>query len=144
MKANEYKKDLIKAIDKEIKSLPELDGNGVLWWNTFKKFVKDFEPQVKQEPINFEALLDLINKTFSREFRVISGAVKSKYRARLRDGYTKEDIFRAIQNCKNAEFHTNNDYRYCTPTFFSQETTLEKWGSRKVKDENVDDHSPVN
>lgn len=143
MNSREYQKGLLKEIDKKIDSLNELDHQGVLWWNEFKKFVKQYQPEIK-EPMNFPALIQLLNTTFNREFRIVPDAVKKKYRARLREGYTKEDIFNAIKNCKSSEFHTNNDYQYCTPTYFSQQQTLEKWGAKKKEDDVADDTKAVN
>lgn len=147
MKSEEYKKQLLQAIQEKSDSLDMFDATGhIKWGSDFKEFVENFKPVEKIEPIDFEGLLELINKTFERDFRVVSSNVKSKYRARLRDGYTKEDIFRAIMVCKEHDFHVESDFQYCTPTFFSQEKTLEKYGTRKDrKDEDkVSDNTPVN
>lgn len=149
MTAEEYQKQLLKAIKTKYNECPTLDVEGHLWWAEFEKFVKGFEAKEKKpqkDPIDFEGLLELINKTFGREFRVISSNIKAKYRARMKDGYTKEDIFRAIMVCKEHDFHVESDFQYCTPTFFSQEKTLEKYGARKDRknEEQVNDNSPVN
>jgi len=134
-------KDLLKAIDKKIGTLERrID---MEYWGQFKQFVEDHQDQ-GIDKIDFSSLLSHINATFNREFRVISPAVKSKYRARLREGYTKSDILRAIANCKQSEFHTGNNYQYCTPTFFSQGSTLEKWGAKKKEEEQTSNQSPVN
>jgi len=82
------------------------------------------------ESIDFDGLLKFINKTFSRQFKVINESTRKKYKARFKDGYTKEDVFNAIRNCKEAKFHKENNFQYCTPKYFSQEDTLEKWGSK--------------
>ena len=144
MNANEYKKLLLKRIEAEQDKISELDHTGNLWWSTFRKFVNDFEP-VTKDPIDFDGLVGLINKTFDRQFRKMTSSVKSKYRARIKDGYTKEDIFRAIMAVKENQWHIDSDFDYCTPTFFSQEKTLEKYGVKKGSNsKSINDNSPVN
>lgn len=134
----------MKEIKKELEKCSELDGQGILWWGKFKDFVTSFDPEPK-DPIDFDALITLINRTFDREFRKVSPQVKSKYRARLRDGYTKEDIMRAIMAVKDNPYHIETDYLYATPTFFSQEKTLEKYGVKKSgNSDNVNTNQPVN
>ena len=88
--------------------------------------------------IDFDGLLDYINKKLNRQFRTINKDLKSKYKARLRDGYTKEDIIQAINNASNDTFHKQKNYQYLTPEFFSRATTLDKFSTvTEVKEENL-------
>jgi uncharacterized phage protein (TIGR02220 family) len=82
--------------------------------------------------IDYQALLDFVNKTFGRNFQVVSDKVKRSYKARLKDGYKKEDIFQAIKNCKDNSYHKENNYQYCTPEFFSRAETLDKYAHRTI------------
>jgi uncharacterized phage protein (TIGR02220 family) len=82
--------------------------------------------------INYQALLDFVNETFGRKFKVITDKVKKSYKARLKEGYRKEDIFEAIKNCKNVKYHIENNYQYCTPEFFSRSETLDKYADRTI------------
>lgn len=82
--------------------------------------------------INYQALLDFVNETFGRKFKVITEKVKKSYKARLKEGYKKEDIFEAIKNCKNVKYHIENNYQYCTPEFFSRSETLDKYADRTI------------
>lgn len=82
--------------------------------------------------IDYQALLDFVNKTFGRNFQVVSDKVKRSYKARLKDGYKKEDIFQAIKNCKDNSYHKENNYQYCTPEFFSRAETLDKYANRTI------------
>ena len=82
--------------------------------------------------INYQALLDFVNETFGRKFKVITEKVKKSYKARLKEGYRKEDIFEAIKNCKNVKYHIENNYQYCTPEFFSRSETLDKYADRTI------------
>lgn len=78
--------------------------------------------------IDFKNLLKFINKKTGRQFRVISNAVKSSYKARLKDGYTKEDITNAIKNAVLDEYHKDTNFKYLTPEFFSRSNTIDKHG----------------
>lgn len=61
---------------------------------------------------------------------------KSKYRcnsklqgqlmARLKDGYTSEEIFKAINNALKSTYHKENP-TYLTPTFITRADMLDKW-----------------
>lgn len=82
--------------------------------------------------IDYQALLDFVNKTFGRNFQVINDKIKRSYKARLKDGYKKEDIIQAIKNCKENAYHKENNYQYCTPEFFSRSETLDKYANRTI------------
>ena len=78
--------------------------------------------------IDFKKLLDFINEKTERSFRTINKSVKAKFKARLKDGYTKEDIFNAIRNAVEVQYHIDNKNQYLTPEFFSRAETLDKYG----------------
>ena len=85
--------------------------------------------------IDYQALLDFVNKSFGRNFKVVSDKIQRSYKARLKDGYKKEDIINAINNCKENPYHKENNYQYCTPEFFSRAETLDKYADRTIKTE---------
>jgi uncharacterized phage protein (TIGR02220 family) len=82
--------------------------------------------------IDYQALLEFVNKSFGRSFKVIGDKVQRSYKARLKDGYKKEDIINAIKNCKENLYHKENNYQYCTPEFFSRAETLDKYADRTI------------
>ncbi len=82
--------------------------------------------------IDYQALLDFVNKTFGRSFKVITDKVKRAYKKLLKDGYKKEDIINAIKNCKENQYHKDNNYQYCTPEFFSRAETIDKYADRTI------------
>jgi uncharacterized phage protein (TIGR02220 family) len=94
--------------------------------------IKDKEEDKEEDNINYQALLDLLGVSFNRKFKVINSKAKRSYQARLRDGYTFEDITKAIINCKENQFHKDNNYNYCTPEFFSRAETLDKYSNRTI------------
>ena len=85
--------------------------------------------------IDYQALLDFVNKSFGRNFKVVGDKIQRSYKARLKDGYKKEDIINAIKNCKENPYHKENNYQYCTPEFFSRAETLDKYADRTIKTE---------
>ena len=82
--------------------------------------------------IDFQSLLDVLQVTFKRKFRVMNDKVKRSYKARIKEGYTIDDIHNAIKNCKENQFHKDNNYNYCTPEFFSRAETLDKYADRTI------------
>jgi hypothetical protein len=89
--------------------------------------VEEEEKEEVKEEINYQALLDFVNKTFGRKFQVISDKVKTKYKSLLKQGYKKEQITNAIKNCKSNKYHIENNYQYCTLEFFSRAETIDKY-----------------
>ena len=83
--------------------------------------------------INWDGLLDFFNKTFSKNARVFETSIKNKYKARLRSGYTKEDIVNAMLTVSKNKHHLENNYQYCTLEFFSRSSTLEKYANKSEK-----------
>jgi len=79
--------------------------------------------------IDYQALLETLNREFSRDFKLINKKVRSSYEARLKEGYTKDQIMDAINNCKMNDYHKELNYQYCTPEFFSRAETLDKYSN---------------
>jgi len=84
--------------------------------------------------IDFDGLLSYINNAFGRKFTVVSNAVKVKYKSLLKQGYKKDQIISAINNCKNDSFHKDKNYQYCTIEYFSRSATIDKYGDVSTKD----------
>lgn len=95
------------------------------------------------ESIDFEKLLSFINFTFGRKFKVLNNKVKKSFHARIKEGYTKDQITDAINNIKNNSYHIDNNYQYCTPEFFSRSETLDKYSNVTKQDKIVYAFHPV-
>jgi hypothetical protein len=85
--------------------------------------------------IDYQALLDFVNTTFGRSFKVVTDKVKRAYNKLLKDGYKKEDILNAMKNCKENPYHKENNYQYCTLEFFSRAETIDKYADRTIVSE---------
>jgi hypothetical protein len=82
-----------------------------------------------KEYIDFQALLEVINISFSRKFEMINVPTQKKFYKLLKDGYKKQNILFAIKNCVNDSFHKENNYKYCTPDYFARPKTIDMYGN---------------
>ena len=89
--------------------------------------------------INFDKLLSFLNSKTGRNFKIINETTKKKYYARLKEGYTKEDILNAISNAIQSDYHKENGFKYLTPEFFSRADKLNMYSSinNKPNENNV-------
>ena len=60
---------------------------------------------------------------------VIAEATRKKYRARLKEGYTKKDIVLAMKNAKKDDFHkqTVPPLKHLTLEFFSRPDKIDRF-----------------
>tara|TARA_R110000868_G_scaffold106830_3_gene292670 strand:- start:1820 stop:2452 length:633 start_codon:yes stop_codon:yes gene_type:complete len=84
--------------------------------------VKDKVIDINKE-IDFVIFLDWFNKTTNRNFKSIPEATKKSFKARIKEGYTKDDICKAVINCSKDKFHIENP-KYLTPEFISRADKL--------------------
>lgn len=132
-------KGFLKQVDKSGNTL-----NDVLTkcieksWGGFE--AEWFEKEKRTEDkIDFEKLKDFISQKTGRNFPVIHKEVKEKYLARLKEGYTKQDILDAVSNAVKSDFHKEENFKFLTPEFFSRSETLDKYSNvnNKPKENNV-------
>ena len=88
--------------------------------------------------INWDSLLTQFNNLTKREFKIINDATKKQILTRLKEGYTKEDLWNAIQNCYNDDFHKENNHKYLTLEFISRAKMMEKYSVDVVKSKKLD------
>jgi len=89
----------------------------------------------KGEMIDFDILLETLNKIFGKEFRVVNKTVREKYKALLKQGYTKANIHTAMLNCKNDEFHKKNNWKYCNIAYFARPNTIDLHGTQIIPEQ---------
>jgi len=83
--------------------------------------------------IDWDRLIAYFNKVFKKSARIISDDAKKKFRQRLKDGYTKDDIQKVIDNCSNDNHHKDNDYKYVTFDFLSRPEIFERYAAMEHK-----------
>lgn len=82
---------------------------------------------IGEEKIDFKKLLIAINKITGKNFKVINDNTKRKYNARIKEGYTKQDILNAINNAVKDSFHIESGFKWLTPEYFSRSATIDKF-----------------
>jgi hypothetical protein len=101
-----------------------------------KEEVKDIiQPKVV---IDWDALLVQFNQLTKRNHKLIPDKAKKQLLARLKDGYTKQDIWNAIQNCYDDDFHKENNHKYLTLEFISRPNKMERYSVDVVKSKKID------
>ena len=94
--------------------------------------VKEKEKEKVEYTIDFDLLLKFINKTLNKNFKTINNKVKKSYKARLKDGYTKEDITNAVKNSIKDNYHKETNFKYLTPEYFSRPKTLDLFSQKNT------------
>lgn len=132
------------SINKTYKHLNNKQINSIL--SFFDKLPKDqidiYISNLKiidTDKIDFEKLKDFINQKTGRDFKLVNKQVQGKYLARLKEGYSKQDILDAVSNAVNSDYHKGENFKYLTPEFFSRSETLDKYSNtnNKTKEKNV-------
>lgn len=108
--------------------IDELDSGGIKWYY-YQKIEQELKKeQSKQLTLDWEGLLSYLNEKTSRGFITINSAVKAKYKARLKQNYTRNHIVNAINKAVTIKTHIDNGYQNLTPEFFSRADILDKYG----------------
>jgi hypothetical protein len=92
-------------------------------------------PAPKGESIDFEILLETFNKIFNKECRIVNKTVREKYKALLKQGYTKANIHTAMLNCKKDTLHKDNDFKYCSIGYFARPNTIDLHGTQIIPEQ---------
>jgi uncharacterized phage protein (TIGR02220 family) len=79
--------------------------------------------------IDFEKMIAYFNNAFKKATRIISEKAKANFKARMKEGYTKEDIVKVIDNCSNDNHHRDSNFKYVTLEFLSRPTIFERYAS---------------
>lgn len=107
--------------------------------NSNTDIIKKDNNTINNNNINFDKLLSFLNSKTDRNFKLVNKEVQGKYLARLKEGYSKQDILDAISNAVKSDYHKGENFKYLTPEFFSRSETLDKYSNvnNKPKENNV-------
>lgn len=89
------------------------------------------EEKGKEEEKQFD-YLKLFNEVTKRNFKVLDTKARTQLNARLKEGFTIEDIETAIINCMKDVYHINNP-KYLTPEFITRSDKLQKYLNAEPK-----------
>jgi len=81
--------------------------------------------------VNWEILRDEFNRITGKKTKVVNDKARRQIRARLREGYSKEDLRNAIKNCYNDDHHQNTEHKYCTLEFISRPEKFERFATQQ-------------
>ena len=79
--------------------------------------------------IDFDKLIIYYNKIIKKSCRVISKKAKDNFKQRIKEGYTKEDIVKVIDNASNDNFHKESNFKHVTLEFLSRPQIFERYSS---------------
>ena len=108
----------------------------MLWGTDTPTLQVEVEVEEKEKveyTIDFDLLLNFINKTLNKNFRTINKTLQAKFKARLKDGYTKEDIQKAILGASKASFHKESNYKHLRPEFFSRADKIDMYSNSNTQ-----------
>jgi hypothetical protein len=89
---------------------------------------ENINPDLK---IDWVKLLEQFNEITGKESRVINTKTKNAFLLRLKEGYSKQNILDAIENCFNDSYHKETNHKYLTLEFISRADKLEKYSTIK-------------
>lgn len=82
--------------------------------------------------VNWDALLNQFNSITGKSLKVVDDKVKRQVIARLKSGYSKNDIVTAITNCFNDPYHIENP-KYLTLEFISRPDKMATYSQEIIK-----------
>ena len=82
--------------------------------------------------VNWEGLLSQFNSITGKKMRVVCDKTKRQVNARLKEGYSKQDIVNAITNCFNDDYHKQNPH-FLTLEFISRADKMQKYAQEIIK-----------
>jgi len=83
--------------------------------------------------IDFNKLKAYFNKVFNKNCKVINPDIRTAFNKRLKEGYSKEDILKVIDNCSHDKHHVDLDYKYVSLKFLSKPDIFERYASQVHK-----------
>lgn len=100
--------------------------NEVLVNANIERWIKDAKDAVELN-VDWKLLVNHFNEITGKKTRVVGDKAKKQVRARLREGYTKYDISKAIYNCFHSEHHRNTNHKHLTLEFISRGDKMEMY-----------------
>ena len=97
---------------------------------------KTIKEKVKKESastLDWDKFLAFFNQTFNKRVTVFDTSIKNKYKARLKSGYTKENIIDAMINVSKDSFHLETSFKHIGLDFFSKPDKLSKYAFKSEK-----------
>ena len=79
--------------------------------------------------INYDRVFNSFKQITGKKIKVFGDKEKSQLSARLKDGFTYEDIEFGIKNCFNDSYHVETNHKYLTLEFILRQDKLSKFST---------------
>lgn len=90
------------------------------------KIRKELDNNYSNLSVDWESLKESFNNLTGKKTKLVSEKAKRQIKARLKEGYTKQDLWNSIVNCFNDPYHKENP-KYLTLEFISRSDKMEKY-----------------
>jgi uncharacterized phage protein (TIGR02220 family) len=87
--------------------------------------------------VNWDLFLSKFNSITGKKAKVVNEKCKRQLRARLSEGYTKQDIIQAIINCSKDKYHIETGYKYLTLEFITRADKMEMFTTLKSQQQEI-------
>lgn len=91
------------------------------------------DPLFKNDGDLFLRFIKEFNEKRKTKYKSIS-KVKAQFTARIKEGYTIQEIIKALENAMQDKFHSENDFKDLTPEFITRADKLEKYMNYQQKE----------
>lgn len=84
---------------------------------------------VEEKTGAYDLFIKKMNEITNRKFTNRDKKAKRQFEARLKEGYTMEDLENAIRGCLADDYHKETNYKYLAPEFITRSDKLERYRS---------------
>lgn len=124
----EFRLEILKDISSRFKGDGLFANEDTTKWIEFHKYVSEFQmPKNKIPSIDWNKLREKFNEITGKKTRVVITKAKREITARLKEGWKREDIIRAIENSIKDPYHKETNFQYITLEYISRAKTIEKY-----------------
>ena len=87
---------------------------------------------ISEEELDFNAMRIYYNDVFSKRAIIFPDKAQINFRKRIKEGYSKSDIKKVIDNASNDKFHEANNFKNVTLEFLSRAEIFSRYVSELV------------
>jgi uncharacterized phage protein (TIGR02220 family) len=95
------------------------------WYKECLKSIANANANANEDN-NIKVFFESFKKITNKKLRVIDEKTERQFNARIKEGYTIDEILEATQNCKNDKYHIENP-KFLTPEFITRSDKLQKY-----------------
>ena len=85
------------------------------------------QEKVESIYVDYDKLIKVYNEILGRQTKVVPEKAKEQLNARLKEGYSKPDIVKALRNATKDPHHIESNYKYITLEFITRPDKLDRF-----------------